>query len=108
MLTKDDLKQIKELVQPMFDAQSVLFNKKLEAQTGLFDEKLRAQRSAIMLDMRAMLREELQGIKADLQRLKNREDNDVRGLYEDFDKLRSEFKALESRFAKLEKMKSRS
>lgn len=79
-----------------------------DAQMGIFDEKLRAQRSALMLDMRAMLREELQGIKADLDRLKNREDNDIRGLYEDFDKLPTEFKVLESRFAKFEKLKSRS
>lgn len=91
-LTKDDL----DLIQQMFDAQN-----------ELFDEKLDTQRSAIMFDVRIQLRQELEDIRERIDRLKMTEDEDIRMVFGDVEKLRKGFSKLELELAKCKKSPSR-
>ena len=91
-LTKDDL----NLIQQMLDTQK-----------ELFDEKLDRQRSMMMTDMRSLVRQELESIHDQIEKLKRTEDGDIRAMYGSFEKLRKDFKKLEARFVKFEKAASR-
>lgn len=96
MLTKDDLGQIKILIQ--------------ETVQPMLSTALEAQRADIMRDTRALLeqelrpiRDELASIKEKLEQLEKREDEDTLMMFREVELLKKKIKRLESRIAMLEK-----
>lgn len=89
MLTKDDLQQI----QKMLDVQR-------ESILSEVDEKLDMQRSKIMFEVRILLRQELDEIRERIDRLKVTEDEDIRMMNRDVEKLRKQLRKYELERAK--------